>query len=249
LNLDAIVKSGFASLTQSTNQWALIDTSMCNIDPVNLFNIAYWQKNNAITGTAQGRGTTYFIQQGNQEWVLRHYYRGGLIGRLVSDSYLYLGLAQTRAIKEYLLLAQLQQWKLPAPAPIACNVSKHGLHYKADIITARIAQARDLYTLLKAESLSEEMWHKIGRTIGRFHQNQVYHHDLNIHNILIDHNNDVWLIDFDQGAIKTGKHWQQANMNRLLRSFHKEKNKNPNMHWIELDWQPLLDGYQSSRRN
>ena len=51
----------------------------------------YWQDNNAVTGSAQGRGTTWFVayqdENNNQhDWVLRHYYRGGLIGRVIKDN-------------------------------------------------------------------------------------------------------------------------------------------------------------------
>ena len=55
----------------------------------------FWQQKNAVTGSAQGRGTTWFVKYNDdsssleKQWVLRHYYRGGLIGKLINDCLLY----------------------------------------------------------------------------------------------------------------------------------------------------------------
>ena len=244
MNLDTIVNSHLALLRHEQSQTLLINAAFEQSFSAEMFSPAYWQAQNAITGSAQGRGTTYFVQHQDHHWVLRHYYRGGLIGKLIHDSYLFTGLNNTRAIQEYLLLAQLHSWQLPAPRPIACRVKRTGLYYQADIISERISGAEDLYTRLLREPVSDTLWQKIGETIALFHQKQVYHHDLNIHNILLDEHNKVWLIDFDQGQIKTGSGWQQDNMSRLLRSFNKEKTKHSNMHWQEGDWQTLLNSYQ-----
>ena len=210
----------------------------------------YWQKNNAITGSAQGRGTTWFLQykQKNntqpKDWVLRHYYRGGLIGKIVNDSYFFTSLKHTRADREFSLLAHMQTLTLPAPKPIAYRVIRHGLLYRADLLSSRIENAQDLVAILTKKSINDDLWFSIGETIRRFHSQGVYHHDLNAHNILIDDKNKVWLIDFDQGELRAvNSSWQQNNMQRLLRSFHKEQNKSPNFNWHENHWDALLSGY------
>jgi len=206
----------------------------------------YWQQQKAVVGSAQGRGTTWFVLYQQQQWVLRHYYRGGLIGKLIKDSYFFYTLQKTRAVQEFNLLQKMQQLALPAPAPIACRVVREGLFYKADLLTQRIEQASDLVALLTQQVLAKNLWIKIGQTIAHFHHQGIYHHDLNAHNILIDQQEKVWLIDFDRGeqrAIKTS--WQHANMRRLLRSFRKEKNKLTSFYWQETDWQYLIKGYQS----
>ncbi|WP_181902095.1 3-deoxy-D-manno-octulosonic acid kinase [Thalassotalea euphylliae] len=228
------------------SQWLLYSTQFTHLLNPDMFDSDYWQQRNGIVGSAQGRGTTYFVACEHEQWVLRHYYRGGLIGKLINDSYVFTGVANTRAIKEHLLLTQLQQWQLPAPRPIACRIKRKGLCYSADIISERINNAEDLYTRLLREPVSAALWQQIGKTIAAFHKRGVYHHDLNIHNILLDDNDKVWLIDFDQGAIKEGTHWQQDNMARLLRSFHKEKTKHPAIHWQDANWQLLEQSYQQA---
>jgi len=212
----------------------------------------FWRQKNAITGSAQGRGTTWFVesisqkesQQKKQQWVLRHYYRGGLIGKVINDKYIFTGLKNTRAACEYQLLHTLQKLALPAPEPVAFRVIKQGLLYQADLLSSRIENAQDLVAILSQGEVTEKVWLEIGRVIRRFHDAGIYHHDLNSHNILLDENNKVWLIDFDRGEQrKISASWQQANMARLLRSFEKEKKKLANFHWKKTDWQLLLEGY------
>lgn len=209
-----------------------------------MLDAGFWQQNNAIVGSAQGRGTTYFIRHKNHHWVLRHYYRGGLIGRLIKDSYLFTGIKNTRAVQEFTLLQTLAELGLPAPKPIAYRVKKSGIRYQADILTARIQNAEDLVAILAKRSISEQLWEKIGVCIKAFHQHGIYHHDLNAHNILIDKDEKVWLIDFDRGEQrKNQQKWQQQNLDRLLRSFNKEHNKLAQFHWQADNWQILIEGY------
>ncbi|QBG36165.1 3-deoxy-D-manno-octulosonic acid kinase [Litorilituus sediminis] len=212
----------------------------------------YWQQRDSITGSAQGRGTTWFIRyvapqaQGvEHNWVLRHYYRGGLIGKLIKDSYLFTGIENTRAAKEYALLEHMQTLNLPAPKPVACRVTRTGLFYQADLLSTRIENAQDLVAILSKQTLNEALWQQIGATIKRFHDNGIYHHDLNAHNILLNDKARVFIIDFDRGEQRPVQAtWQQANMARLKRSFEKELNQLEQFHYNEQNWQQLLHGYQ-----
>ncbi|MGB1263112.1 MAG: 3-deoxy-D-manno-octulosonic acid kinase [Cognaticolwellia sp.] len=211
----------------------------------------YWQAKNAIVGSAQGRGTTWFIATRNAErvmknWVLRHYYRGGLIGKLINDLYIFTGIERTRAAREFSLLTLMRALGLPAPKPVAFRVIKYGLFYRADLLSSRIEHAEDLVGILSKRAISSALWHEIGRVIKRFHQQGIYHHDLNAHNILIDENDKVWLIDFDRGEQRQQQNrWPEQNMARLLRSFRKEVHRVDNFQWQEKNWQALLHGYQS----
>jgi len=218
-----------------------------------MLNPSYWQQNNAVTGSAQGRGTTWFVAYNDSnntqhDWVLRHYYRGGLIGKLINDSYWFTGLESTRAACEFSLLQHMQTLQLPAPEPVAYRVIRHGLTYQADLLSTRIQQAQDLVGILSKQPLSESLWSKIGSTIKRFHEENIYHHDLNSHNILINDKEQVFLIDFDRGELRTNttdSSWKQANMQRLQRSFLKELNKLEQFHFSDDNWLALMNGYQN----
>lgn len=204
----------------------------------------YWQQQNAITGQSFGRNITYFFAYKNKKYVLRHYFRGGLIGKIAKDGYFYFGLKRSRVYREFELLEQMQQLNLPVPTPIAARLIRDKHLYSADIIMEKIEHSSDVFHLLKTSQLSEDIWQKIGETIAKFHHAGVFHADLNIHNIMLDKQNKVWLIDFDRGCFKKpNQNWQKSNLNRLLISLNKEKNKQSCFHWQPTDWKALLVGY------
>ena len=90
------------------------------------------------------------------------------------------------------------------------------------------------------------MYKHIGSTIKRFHQQGIYHHDLNAHNILLDDQQKIWLIDFDQGEKREVKQqWQESNLARVQRSCRKEFVKIANFQWNEENWLALLNGYHT----
>lgn len=209
------------------------------------FDPEYWHRKQALIGTSVGRGTTFFFKSGGNEFVLRHYLRGGLIGKVLTDRYLFTGLDTTRAQQERKLLQHMQSLGLPAPVPVASKINKKGFYYCADLITLKIPKAIDVHHVLLEKAISKEIWQKIGQTIAQFHQHQIYHHDLNIHNIMLDNEQKVWLIDFDKCKIKSGEDWKQQNLDRLLRSLNKESNKSSNYGFSQSNWQQLLKGYKA----
>lgn len=207
------------------------------------FDVQYWQDKNAVTGSSRGRYITWFIQHTNQEWVLRHYYRGGVMAKLSKDAYLFTGLNKTRSFAELALLETLYNEGFAVPQPIAAKVTRSGLHYRGDIIIARVDGAEDLVAKLGREPMTADEWQTLGTCIAKFHQRGVYHADLNAKNILITPK-QFYLIDLDRGELRTPeKSWQQANLDRLLRSFNKEKSKQPALHFTEQNWQNLVQGY------
>ncbi|GHB70718.1 3-deoxy-D-manno-octulosonic acid kinase [Psychrosphaera saromensis] len=228
------------------------------------FNADYWSGKRAITGESKGRNTTYFIKYNadsgssspERHFVLRHYYRGGLVSKILHDEFLYTELNKTRSIAELTMLQKMVDLGLPVPNPIAAMVTKvAGLWCRNDILIEKIADAKDGFHWLLAEDLSDDVWQNIGATIKRFHQARVCHSDLNIHNIMIDNSGKVFLIDFDRCEFREPEFnapaifWQQANLNRLLRSLRKEKDKaenptiNKKFHFSDAKWQQLLLGY------
>ncbi|PCI59530.1 MAG: 3-deoxy-D-manno-octulosonic acid kinase [Gammaproteobacteria bacterium] len=241
-----MVKPCKLKIYQQDNIFCQYNDSLIDEFSPKMFSPRWWQQQNAIVGSAQGRGTTWFVEYNTQQWVLRHYYRGGFIGRLIKDSYIFQSIAKTRSAQELSLLVTMHQQGLPVPRPIGCKVVRSGLIYRADLLTQRIENAQDLVDILEKQVISAQLWQKIGKTIQQFHQQGIYHHDLNAHNILIDDHEKVWLIDFDRGQQKQpASSWQQANMARLLRSFNKERSKLVIFNWQAENWQSLLDGYQS----
>ncbi|KZN59018.1 3-deoxy-D-manno-octulosonic acid kinase [Pseudoalteromonas luteoviolacea] len=233
---------------KTNNQYLLLpEHSTLNIHS-EWFKVQYWRDQNAILTSKQGRAAAWFINYHKDKIaVLKHYWRGGLIGKLLSDQYLYTGLENTRVYQEFLLLSELHALHLPVPTPIAAHVEvKLGI-YRADIITEAVRGAQSLCELLQQQPPSEHVLISVGRTIAQFHREGVYHDDLNINNILFDQTGQVYLIDFDKGAIRAqDKQWQQANIDRLKRSFKKEAGKWPTFFFTDADWQTLIKAYQTA---
>lgn len=214
-------------------------------DVIGCFDEEYWKAKNAIIGSAEGRGTTWFIQLDDVQAALRHYRRGGLFGKLVSDHYIFTGYQKTRSVAEFHLLNDLKNKGVNVPTPIAARAQKRGLSYQADLLSEKIPDAQDLVAILQSRPLSSLEYVHIGQEVSKLHKAQVNHTDLNIHNILLDKNGKVWIIDFDKCYQQSGDDWKEKNLHRLLRSFNKERNKRQ-IKWKENDWNALFEGYQIS---
>ncbi|WP_019276573.1 3-deoxy-D-manno-octulosonic acid kinase [Vibrio coralliilyticus] len=224
--------------TQLDNQTIWYDDALLKEDPKQVFDAEFWQSAGKVIGSAQGRGTTWFVQTETIDAALRHYRRGGLFGKLVEDSYLFSSWEKTRSYQEFQLLNTLIEAGVNVPRPIAARAIKNGVTYKADLLSEKIPNAKDLVSILIEKSLSEDMYRKVGLEIRKMHDAQVNHTDLNIHNILIDEQDKVWIIDFDKCYQQSGNAWKQGNLERLKRSFEKEVGK-CGIHWKLDDFQHL----------
>ncbi|MUJ26457.1 3-deoxy-D-manno-octulosonic acid kinase [Aliivibrio fischeri] len=211
------------------------DDSLLSDSPEQCCDPDYWQQQNKVIGSAQGRGTTWFVALDKMDAALRHYRRGGLFGKIIKDHYIFTGWEKSRSYQEFQLLKALKEAGVNVPKPIAARTIKRTFCYQADLLSEKIPNAQDLVSILQEKPLSKEMYQKIGNEIRKMHAAQVNHTDLNIHNILIDDNDKVWIIDFDKCYQQKGDDWKQCNWDRLKRSFVKEVNKR-NIHWSEKEW-------------
>ena len=208
------------------------------------FRDRYWRERDLIVGEEPGRGAVLFVSRGEQTWALRHYRRGGAVARLTADRYLWTGLERTRAFREWHLLRSLHDAGLPVPGPVAAHVSRSGLTYRGDIITERIPETRSMATAMADGKLDERTWETIGETLRRFHDRGVNHADLNAHNVLLDRQGRVFLVDFDRGSMRPGAGWKQRNLSRLQRSLRKISRRS-GAAFGPPDWRALLRGYRS----
>jgi 3-deoxy-D-manno-octulosonic-acid transferase len=221
-------------------------------DPVLIENVGsqhfsqhYWKEHGAIRGNATGRHTAWFIEDGGRQMLLRHYYRGGLIGKVIRDRFLRQPETRSRAMLEYALLLRLRELELPVPEPVAASMSKaDAFSYRADIIVRVIPNSSDVFQLLRKRALADGEWRALGAAIRRLHDANVYHSDLNCHNLLLDDRGQAWIVDFDKSGFRQPGIWKEGNLNRLLRSLRKEQGKYDTFYWREDDWEQLLAGYQ-----
>lgn len=237
------------SLKGNNNEWILQCKDGLQVT-ADWFDIAYWQQQQQVLGHSTGRNVTWFVGRTSQPLVLRHYYRGGLIGKLLQDTYLFTGVTHSRPYREFVLLQELARLGLPACRAVAARIRRCGLVYRADLLMEQVIDARDLVAHLQRGPLADECWQRIGQTLADFHRHGVYHADLNAHNILLDKAGQVWLIDFDRGQLRQpDRRWQAQNLARLQRSFEKESGRLAVFHYHRDAWNLLHQAYQQAMAN
>ncbi|MFP3873198.1 MAG: 3-deoxy-D-manno-octulosonic acid kinase [Thiohalophilus sp.] len=222
----------------------LYDTECLDQVDDGFFEPERWAAQQLLLGQAPGRGATVFVQHGNKVLALRHYHRGGMPAKLCRDRYLWLGLERSRPWQEWHLLQTLYQRGLPVPRTVAARVCRTGMTYRADIIT-EVVEASPLADWLEKKPLPPARLMALGQCLRRFHDEGVYHADLNARNILLDREGRITLIDFDRGRLrKPAASWQRANLKRLKRSLAKFRRDQQHFFFNDEDWQALLRGYE-----
>lgn len=212
-----------------------------------LFEPDYWVQAGAVAGKAKGRGNTLLLDTPFGPAVLRQYLRGGFVSRFSRDRYLYLGYPRSRPVAEANLLARLFNLGLPVPEVLGALCQRRGLIYSGALLTSRISEAVPLADLLGDFSHEYSMWFAIGVCIRHFHDQGVWHADLNVRNILIDGQKRVWLIDFDRARMLQAGHRALAgNLQRLQRSVRKEGLISAAQ--LEACWSQLMLGYNSGNK-
>jgi 3-deoxy-D-manno-octulosonic acid kinase len=225
--------------------WAVIyDPALVTAPDATFFDEARWE--GRILGYAgRGRGRVVFVDAGADEWALRRYLRGGLIGRLVLDQYPWLGEERTRSFREWRMLARLHEAGLPVPRPVAAGWTRHGPFYSASLATVRITGAVPLSARVAAGEPID--WGRIGEVLQGFHAAGAFHADLNAHNIMLDAGGRPWVLDFDRGMLRAPGAWQARNLERLERSLRKLAGERHAAGFSEAGWAELAAGYRAAR--
>ncbi len=170
-----------------------------------------------------GRGSVLYFDCDGAHWVLRRYLRGGMVGRVIRDRYLWLGEERTRSFRELRLLGELRRRKLPVPVPVAARYRRGLVSYRAELITVRLPDALPLSAMLAAGRMDDARWSAVGRCLRCFHDAGVQHADLNADNIMLGEPGMVWVLDFDRGRLREPGAWCERVLDRLARSIAKRR--------------------------
>ena len=205
----------------------------------------------AVTGETanSGRVPAIFFKAAGEEFVLKHYRRGGAPGRVVRDTYLYRGEDRVRSFREWRVLADLRRRFAAVPVPFAARYRRSGAFYTADLITFRIPGVRPLSRVLRERSLGGS-WRTVGEAIAALHNANVYHPDLNAHNVLIDEGGGVYVVDFDKAYVVAGPgagNRLGRNVRRLQVSLLKLKKQFPGFAYEEEDSVEWVEAYSKNR--
>ena len=233
------------TVERTKNGAILYDKAIINQISDERFTPEGWLHAEVLTGSLRsgGRGNTMFVGNVPRQFVLRHYQRGGLLGKLVRDTYMFSGEDLTRSFMEWRLLDKLAANNMNVPRPAAARFCRRGTFYTADLITVRIPDVVSLSQYIAAEDRDETFWQSVGAAIWKFHEAGVYHADMNAYNVQVDKDGDIWMLDFDKGALKSPGPWQQQTLSRLHRSLKKILDLDPRLHFRAVNWEQLLQGY------
>ncbi len=239
------------TVERTKNAAILYDKAIINQISAERFTPEGWPHAEVLTGPLRsaGRGNTVFVGNIPRQFVLRHFMRGGLVGKIIRDSYLFSGEDLTRSFLEWRLLDKLAANNLNVPRPAAARFVRRGTFYTADIITVRIPDVVSLAQYITGIDHGEAFWHVVGAAIWKFHEAGVYHADMNAYNVQVDKDGDIWMLDFDKGSLKAPGPWQQETLSRLHRSLEKVVGLDPDIRFRTANWEQLLEGYFNAARS
>ncbi len=72
---------------------------------------------------------------------------------------------------------------------------------------------------------------------------------MSAHNLQIDADGDLWMLDFDRGRLEAPGHWQQRTLRRLHRSLEKITRLDPQLPFRPENWEQFLRGYFKASRS
>jgi len=134
--------------------------------------------------------------------VVKYYRRGGLVRYIVKQRYLKCG--KTRGQKEYELLQKVRNLGINAPEPIVFAY-RGRLFYQAWLVTREIKQHQTLAQIsLSNENRARILMKEVVKQVSILIKYSILHVDLHPGNIIVDKQDQIYLLDFDKGRIFSG---------------------------------------------
>jgi 3-deoxy-D-manno-octulosonic acid kinase len=152
--------------------------------------------------------------------VVRRYLRGGAIRHLNHDRYF----GGDRAADELRAAEAALRSGVRTPEVVAAGRRPARLGYRAMIATRLIPGARHAAEALAEPSARGGLLRALGAQLARMHGGGIAHPDVNLRNVLVDAEAEVWLIDFDRArvfgaAVSAAR--RESDISRLARSAAK----------------------------
>jgi 3-deoxy-D-manno-octulosonic acid kinase len=173
---------------------------------------------NSVDSALGGRTSiTVARLQGIGSVVIKYYRRGGAIRHLIKKRYLKYG--KTRCQIEYELLQKVRSLGINAPEPVAFAY-RGRLFYQCWLVTREI---QDHQTLVQISRSNEEqariVMKAVVKQVSMLIKNKILHADLHPGNVIVDNQNQVYLLDFDKGGVFPGD--KNALRTRYLRRWNR----------------------------
>lgn len=188
-----------------------------------------------LNDSYQGRTSckTFFMESlGNESFVVRGYWHGGLFGKVLKDFFW----DASRPLMELSICEVARKGRINTTEIIAIIKNKiAGPFYKCRLVTREIKNSVDLIKLLshpednQLDLQKREIINKMAKAVKEMHDAGIYHADLHLKNILVQSDEGgrvtVFIIDLDKSRQYDKMDFQSRmkNIMRLDRSLEKFK--------------------------
>lgn len=192
------------------------------VDPVQL------ATGELVTGhLAGGRARHAVVRYRGEEWVVKTYRRGGVLGKLNSQRYWGSG----RFLQELRLANAAEAAGVPTAEILALILEPAGLgSLRAWLVTRYLRGSLPLDQAF-GNPPDALLFHEAGRVVRRMHLAGIDHRDLHLGNIMGERSGDlarVHVVDWDLACLRSRDTWNPcSNLSRLWRSLEKARRKRP----------------------
>lgn len=159
---------------------------------------------NGQSSVLGGRGcVTHTEVAGLGRVVIKHYTRGGVLGRFIRHVYFRCGPLRSRV--EFDLLDQVRALGVNAPEPLAIAV-RGMLFYRTWLVIREVPEKQTLADLAQRdEDRAREVMKKLVAQMEILVRNGIYHIDLHPGNVLVQPDDTIFIIDFDKACHFRGR--------------------------------------------
>lgn len=187
-----------------------------------------------------GRSPAYRVDAAGDEWVVRHYWRGGAIGPLLDDRYP-VG-RMPRPFRELLASHAARERGVPTPRVIAAVVYPGRAFYRGDLATAYVPDSADLaeVTFGDRRGQPEERaaaWRAAGVLVRVAAERGLRHPDLNLKNVLLYGPRDsplACVLDLDRARLEDGP-LRPVDRDAMVGRLHRSRRKFERTHGERLE--------------
>ncbi len=168
--------------------------------------------------------------------VVRHLSHGGALRKITGERFL----NPSRSLRELNISCYLREAGIKTPEILAIRIVRQGIFCNIAVISRLVPDSEDFLTRMERDSAEcNVIMHRTGRLIRKMHDLNIYHADLHIKNILLDHELKPMLLDLDAASHhqQLGEKMKARNLNRYIRSCNK---------WIKKGRITLPDGWQNA---
>jgi len=169
-----------------------------------------------------GRRSVSRIQlEGIGAVVIKHYRRGGALGRLITKSYLKTG--KTRCQIEFEFMVKARDLGVHTPEPITYADKGH-IFYHAWLVTREIEHCQSMAQLSRTNpNRTAVAMASLTRQVAILIGHRILHADFHPGNVLVDDREQVFLVDFDKST--TSKADKLTLKKRYLRRWNRSVSK------------------------